>query len=184
MKKQKEFTLTTVTDVKIFILFLLDHVGYPLDYTTLSDIMAENVGNLSLEYDQSIRELADGGYVYSDEVDGERYYMISETGRLIATDLYDELDQEFREKSIRCAARHISLSKSGAKVGATIKKTENNRYAVNLRAADATGEIMDVTLIFSSLKDAQVIRENYLNKPDAVYRGVLFSATGKLEYLS
>ena len=32
--------------------------------------------------------------------------------------------------------------------------------------------------------EAEQIKTNYEQKPDGVYRGVLFSATGRIEYLS
>ena len=40
--KKKEFELTTTTDMKVFMLFLLDNIGYPLEHSTLMDIVQEN----------------------------------------------------------------------------------------------------------------------------------------------
>jgi hypothetical protein len=36
----------------------------------------------------------------------------------------------------------------------------------------------------NSKSEAETIKRNYEAKPDGVYRGVLFSVTGKLEYIS
>ena len=92
MKKGKNFRLRTLTDIKVFLLFLLEKIAYPIDKTTLIRIIAENTYMLSFEYDVAFSELVDDGHLYSDTVDGETYYMISKSGRMIASELYDTLD--------------------------------------------------------------------------------------------
>jgi hypothetical protein len=119
-----------------------------------------------------------------DEVGDERYYMISDKGRLVAAQLYDSLDKGFRERSMRLAIKHISLSKTGAGIKAYITETESKRYRVTLEAFDRYGEVMSTSVTVNSKSEAETIKRNYEAKPDGVYRGVLFSVTGKLEYIS
>lgn len=184
MKKYKEFGLNTITDLKVFLLFLLDNIRYPIDGTTMLSIIEENTDDISLDYEQCLRELADSEHLLFDEVDGEKYYMISDKGRMVAAELYDTLDKGFRERSLRSAIKHISLSKSGASIKAYIEVTETKRYRVTLEAYDKYGEIMKTSLTVSSRAEAEQIKKNFETKPDGVYRGVLFSATGRIEYLS
>ena len=181
---KKEFQLNTTTDMKVFLLFLLDNIGYPLEHATLIEIVQENTEEITLDYDECLRQLVASEHVLYDEVGDERYYMISDKGRLVAAELYDSLDKGFRERSMRLAIKHISLSKSGAGIKAYITETENKRYRVTLEAFDRYGEIMSTSVTVNSLSEAQLIKKNYEAKPDGVYRGVLFSVTGKLEYIS
>ena len=184
MKKNKSFGLHTVTDLKVFLLFLLDNIRYPIDRTTVMTIIEENTEEISLDYEQSLAELCDSGHLLYDEIEGEKYFMISDKGREVASQLYDSLDSGFREKSLRSAIKHVSLSKSGASIKAYIEKTESNRFRVTLEAYDAYGDLMKTSLSVNSLAEAEQIKNNFENKPDGVYRGVLFSATGRIEYLS
>ena len=184
MKKHNELGLDTITDIKVFLLFLLDNIRYPIDRTTVMEIIMENTDSLSLDYDQCLVELVDSGHLYFDEVDGERYYMISDEGRMVASELYDSLDKDLRERSLRSAIKHISLSESGASIKSYIEETENKRYRVTLIAYDSQGEIMQTALTVSSRAEAEQIKKNFDSKPDGVYRGVLFSATGRIEYLA
>ena len=184
MRKQKDFSLNTITDLKIFLLFLLDNIRYPIDRTTVMSIVEENTDDISLDYDQCLGELTDSGHLLFDEIDGEKYYMISDKGRSVAADLYDDLDKGFREKSLRSAIKHVSLSKSGASIKAYIEETEAKRYRVTLEAYDKYGDVMKTSLTVNSKAEAEQIKNNYEQKPDGVYRGVLFSATGRIEYLS
>ena len=184
MRKKKKFALRTVTDIKVFLLFLIDNIGYPIEHSDIIDIVSENTDEILLDYDECLRELSDDGHLLFDEYNGEKYYMISDTGRMIASELYDSLDKEFRERSLRSAIKHISLSKSGAGIKAYITETEAKRFRVTLEAYDRYGEIMSTSVTVNSLSEAELIKKNYEAKPDGVYRGVLFSVTGKLEYIS
>lgn len=184
MKKYKEFGLNTITDLKVFLLFLLDNIRYPIDGTTMLSIIEENTDDISLDYEQCLAELADSEHLLFDEVDGEKYYMISDKGRMVASELYDTLDKGFRERSLRSAIKHISLSKSGASIKAYIVETDSKRYRVTLEASDSFGEMMQTSLTVNSRAEAEQIKKNFENKPDGVYRGVLFAATGRIEYLS
>jgi len=184
LKKQKDFRLNSVTDLKVFLLFLLDNIRYPIDGATILDIVQENTGDISLDYHQSLSELVMSEHLHFDEIDGVQYYMISDKGRRVAAELYDNLDEGFREKSLRSAIRHISLSKSGATVRAFIEETEDKRFRVTMQAADRSGEIMSASLTVPSRSEAEEIRRNFEAKPDGVYRGLLFSVTGRIEFLS
>ena len=107
MRKNKEFTLNTLTDIKVFLLFLLDNISYPIDHTTILEIVEENTDDISLDYDSCLAELSASEHLLFDEVEGERYYMISDKGRLVAAELYDSLDmcryrvKKWRAKCIR-----------------------------------------------------------------------------------
>ena len=52
MKKQSKFKLQTITDIKIFLLFLLDNIRYPIDYTTLTKIISDNVDEVTFDYER------------------------------------------------------------------------------------------------------------------------------------
>lgn len=184
MKKRNRFGLDTPTDIKIFLLFLLDRIGNPIDHSSLINIVSENTREITLDYDQCLDELARAGHVYYDTDGIERYYMISDSGHEIAAELYDTLDEGFRERSARIAAKHISLSARNAGVSSYITEAPGQRYTVTLKASDRYGEILNTTLTVASRAEAEAIKNNYDQHYDAVYRGILFAATGRMEFLS
>ena len=184
MRRKKKFSLKTTTDIKVFILFLLNNVGYPVDYTAVIGMVSENTEQLIMDYDECLRELVDDGHLLYDEYNGEKFYMISDSGRMIAGQLYDTLDGEFRERSLRYAAKYTSLSKSGTSIKASITEAAGNRFKVTVEASDSVGELLRASITVTSRHEAEKIKSNFESKPDAVYRGILFSATGRLEFLS
>ena len=182
--KKKKFELRTPTDIKVFLLFLLEYIRYPIDRTTLMEIVSENTDELIMDYDSCLAELSDAGHLWFDELDGETYYMISDSGRMIATELFDSLDAEFRERSLKSAIKHLSLSKRGSKLRSSIEELANGRYKVKMNLTDQSGEVIDLALTVSSLSEAEKIRENFKTRPESVYRGVFFSATGRIDYIT
>ena len=78
MKKKNEFTLKTLTDIKVYMLYLLDHIAYPVDHSTFIEIVSDATSEILLDYDDALRQLVDSKHIIFDEIDGERYYMITE----------------------------------------------------------------------------------------------------------
>lgn len=184
MKKSNEFKLKSLTDIKVYVLFILDHIAYPVDHSTLIEIISESTGEISLEYDNALQGLADSKHINFDEVDGEKYYMISELGKMVSAELYDTIDKNLLEKSMRVAGKYISFAESGIKVSSSVKQREDRRFVVNLVASDAEGEIMNMSLSVKSRMEAERIAANYEARPEKIYRGFLVSATGLMEYFS
>ncbi|MBR2343353.1 MAG: DUF4364 family protein [Clostridia bacterium] len=184
MKKQNEFRLNTTTDIKVFLLFILDSLGYALEHRAIIEIAEENTGEITFDYDECLRQLVASDHLLYEDFGDERYYMISDKGHIVATELYDTLDKSFRERSLRFAARHVSLDKRGARTSSSVSVAEGGRYRVTLRISDHFGELMSTAVTVNSREEAEQIKRAFDSKPDGVYRGVLFSVTGKLEFIS
>ncbi len=173
-----------MTDIKVFILFLLDNIGYPIDHNAVIGMVSENTEEIIFDYDECLRDLVDRGHLLFDEFEGERYYMISDSGRMIASELYDTLDKDFRDKSLKYSAKYTSLSKNGSTIKATVTECEGGRYKVTVEAKDSTGELLCASVTVKSREVAETMKKNYEGKPDSVYRGIMFALTGRLEFLS
>ena len=182
--KKKKFTLRTKTDIKVFLLFLLEYISYPVDRTTLINIVSDNTEEITIDYDECLAELSDTGHVWFDSVDGESYYMISDTGRMVANELFDSLDKEFREKSLKIAIKYLSLARRGATSRAFITELPSGRFKVTLQITDDVGDLLDTSIVVSARSEAEKIKNNFEVRPDSVYRAILLSATGRIEYIS
>ena len=184
MKKYKDTGIKTPTDLKVCVLFLLDNIRRPMTAETVIEVLSQILDDISLDFEHTIRELEDTEHLCFDEVDGVKYYTVTDKGRFVASELYDTLDEKFRENSLRLAIRYISLSDSGARINTYIEETPSRRFRVTMEAHDAFGELMSTSLTVTSRSEAEQIKKNFETKPDGVYRGVLFSATGRMEYIS
>ena len=179
----QSFNPSSLTDVKIFILFLLDSIRGPIDYTALSAIIAENAYENTFDYIEAIKELTDSGYLLFDEFDKEQYYMISDSGRAVSHELYDLLPLGVREEVTASVARYVRITNDGIKISCEIDG-DGGHCTLKVRASDSDGEFISVRLKVPSRQEAQRMKENFENNPSGIYRGFLFSLTGRLEFLS
>lgn len=184
MKKKKPQILRTMTDIKVFLLYILDRVSYPMDDITMSYIIVENAPTFSLEYNEALLDLVESGHVHAESIEGKTYYIIEDLGRMVARELYDTLDPGLRERSEECAAKYISISERGGKVTGRITQEENGRFLAELEVTDAEGLLFSVRVARSSREEAERVKENFEQRPNVVWRSLLFAATGKLDYLS
>ena len=171
------------TDIKIFILFLLNEIDYPLDYFALCEVISENHYVGSFDFAECFAELCRQDHIVEKELDGVKYYRISETGKLVATELQDNLSESIREKSRQSAARVVSLYMRGAKLQSSIETRKDGQYTVHCAITEDAGTLLAVDLSVSSAAQAEKIRRYFESKPEAIFRGMLAVMTGEVDYL-
>lgn len=183
MKKKEAAKLKTILDIKIFLLFILDNIKYPIEHGTIMRIVAENVENPTFDYEEALFGLIADELICTDEFEGRQYYVITKKGKPYAAELYDTLDPSFRERSLRSAIKYSSLSDRGLAVDSNIEELPSRRFKVTVRILDAEEELMSTSFVVISRQEAEKIRDNFLAKPEGMYRGFMFAATGRMEYL-
>ena len=190
-------------EIKIFILYLLDKIGYPLDYPSIGSIMMQDGIVNFFDFAQCFFSLVDAGHIreiISDKrasklleitPDSEEeagldddpvLYEVSETGRHVAETLSGNLMVSVREKSYRSALRHLNFAKRGAYVDQTYKP-DGDGYLVTCSIKDKDGVLMDLTVRADSEYQLKCMLENYADKPEVVFRGVVALLTGDVNYL-
>ena len=88
MKKKKTQVLRTMTDIKVFLLYVLDRVSFPMDEITMSYIIVDNAPTFSMQYDEALSMLVESGHIHAEQIDGKTYYIINDLGRMVARELY------------------------------------------------------------------------------------------------
>ena len=183
MRKRKDLKIQNKTDIKIFILFLLFELNYPLDEAQLYEIVLENGYVGSFEFSECFSELKEQGHILEKEGKDGVEYLISETGKLVAAELQGEILDSIREKSIKNAKVLLSLYRRGAVASATVKERPDHRRDVCCKITDADGTLLEVTIAASDKLTAERIKNNFEAKPEEVYRGMLSVLTGEVDYL-
>ena len=204
--------LKVENEIKIYILYLLDKIGYPLDYPSIGSIMMQDGIVNFFDFAQCFFSLVDAGHIreiivdgdkeselsdsgesdasrYGAEEDDDEYessstvlYEVTDTGRQVARALSDNLMVSVREKSYRSALRHLSFAKKGAWVDQTYKP-DGDGYLVTCSIKDKTGTIMDLTVRADSEYQLRKMMNNYSEHPEVVFRGVVALLSGDVNYL-
>lgn len=198
-------TFHSPQQVKVFILYLLEKVGYPLDYNDIATIIIRDGYVDYFDFVTYFHELLEDGHIKkvsvpnldakntdeldnddldSDEDKSKDLYEVTDTGRMIAKGLADDLLlAAVREKSYISAMRHLSLEKRGAVVDHNIEMVGDGSYIFHCSIKDCDGMAFDLSLRADSYLQASRMRMNFEDKPDVVYRGIVALVTGNVNYL-
>ncbi len=178
-----DFAIHDRTDIKIFVLFLLNEINYPLEYTALCEVIAENEYVGAFDFAECFAELCELSHIERIEKDGKSLYRITETGRMVASELQGNLLESIRENSRRSAARVLSLYMRGATVSSEIRRRPDGMYSVRCAITEKEGPLLSVEMAASTQLEAEKIKTYFESKPENIFRGVLSVMTGEVDYL-
>ncbi len=174
-------------DIKIFILYLLRHIGYPLDFVSINDIVVQDGYVGYFDFAECFAELLETGNIVelpADEAEGQdELYEITPQGIHVADNLDSRLLSSIREKSLKSAIRLLSFRERGAKVRFEFQPMAGGRFTVNCIIQEKDEELMNVEMILESSNQLERIRHNFYDKPEVVYRGIMAVLTGEVNYL-
>lgn len=168
-------------DIKVFILFLLDELRYPLSETVIAEMVYEHGYVGRFDFAECFSELTERGHI--NVIDGEeKQYLISPLGHSVASELQGTLHEYIREKSRISALKMLSLHRRGAKTHVTVTEEGGGKYMVRCQIFDRDGILMDTTLAVSTKNEAERIKKHFYEQPEEVCRGVLSVLTGQIAY--
>ena len=183
MSKEINSVIRDKTDIKIFVLFLLDNINYPLEFTAINDLIIENGYIGAFDFAECFSELSEQGHIIEEDVDGVRYYMISESGKMLARELQSTIVESVKNAGIKSALKLLSLQKSGAEITVKHEERADKKYMLTCAITDTNGELFSLKLRISSLSQVMTIRKRFEDAPEKIYRSVMSALTGEIDYL-
>ncbi len=176
--------LSDKTDVKVVILYILDEINHPITYTALVDSILD-VGCVGgFDFAECFSELTELGHILSDTVGGETYYMIAESGSLVARELRGNLPAAVVDRASVAAARHLTLAKMGVVLHASVSPTDEGDFCVDFCIRDGDKrERLALSIRVATRDRAERIKSYCENaRAEDVYRGILTVITGDFNY--
>ena len=183
MKIGKGGGLKNATDVKIFILFLLNNIRYPITLDEIIELVTADGLVENFDFTACFSELLEHGHVTRGVENGRELYMITPKGMETSANLEDSLLTSLRKRSLHSATRYLSLRRRAATVTAEVAPQPDGRYTVSCRAVAEEVELASFSLTIASAEVAEQIRKTFLDRPEQVIRGMTAAATGELGYL-
>lgn len=171
------------TDIKVFILFLLDNIDYPLDYDTIHDIVAESGYVGDFDFAECFSKLLELGHILEDQENGVSYYLISPTGKIVSAELQSKLMLSIREKSLKIAMRFLSFQRRGATPSSRVEQREDGKYTLHCEITDPVGKLLCMDLCMASRLQAEDMKKKFDKDPEDVYRRLLSVMTWDADYL-
>lgn len=176
--------LTDKDEIKIFILYLMNTIKYPLDYDTLHDVCVCEDYITSFDFIEGFDELlALGNIEKKADAEGKEKISLTEKGVYIAENLNGKLLLSVKEKSLKSALRLISFEKRGTKCSKEAIELPHGKYEFTCSLEEKGSELMKLTLQVDNKKQLEQIMYNFDYQPEYIYRGILALIAGEASYL-
>jgi len=176
--------LTKPNDIKIFILYLMDKIGYPLEYNAIAEIIVEDDIVNYFDFAQNFSELEDAGHIEMiTEIENgkqEQKYQVTKTGRTVAEGLNSVLARAIKDRGYRSALRHFSLSKRGAVLDQAVR-LDGEGVLFHGSIKDKKGLQLDLSLRVENENQLRLMKKVFADRPEVVLRGIIAVMTGDLE---
>ena len=180
--------LTNKNDIKIFILYLLQNIHYPLDFATINDIVVQNEYVNYFDFAECFAEILDMGHITEEIEDGKggekiTLYRISELGSAVVGQLQGNLLRSIRETSLKSAMKLLSFKKRGAEVFCKTYEREDGKVAIECVITEMDKEILHLNLVDDSSARIEKMKANFEDHPDVIYKGIMALLAGEVDYL-
>lgn len=170
-------------DIKIFILYLLNQINQPMEFSDINDIVVQDGLVGSIEFAECFAELLDLGNVLEIVEAGKAYYLISDQGIHVAENLESELLGFIKNKSLKSALRLISFKNGGNHIETSCKARPDGKFDFSCRILQKNDKILEINLVVENEKQLELMRYNFNDRPEVVYRGVMALLTGEIDFL-
>ena len=177
-------TVGSMKNVKIFVLYLMENVGKPLDFVTLNDIVMQTDYIMYLDFAEAFNKMLDDDLIAeAGEVDGDTVYEITERGRNVAEMLHSDILSSILDKSLAAALRYLDFKKRGIEGRCRTARREDGRYDFYCELVERGEVIYSTTLVVDSADRANRMKENFRDRPEVIYRGVHAMLGGNMNFL-
>lgn len=172
------------TEIKIFILYLLMNAEAPVDFVTLHDMVVQDDVVGQFDFMDSFFELAETEAVEKSEQDGKEFFSVTPKGREAASMLESDLSKAVRERALRSAKRYLQFRLRGAKAQSRVVPLENGKYRLDCECSDRDGVYMTTSVVLDTKRQAELMKYNFDDKAELVYRGLMSLLSGDVNYLA
>ena len=174
-------------NVKIYILYLMENINYPIDYVTINDIVMQEDYVMYLDFAEAFNYLLDNDLIEKvkegDTDESEEKYRVTDKGALVAAELKSDIISSILDRSLAAALRYLDFKKRGVKVKFDIEKQEGEMYKITTSFEENGICMFSQMIMVDSLERAKRMKDNFYERPEALYRGVLALLSGNVNYI-
>lgn len=171
-------------NVKIYILYLMENINYPIDYVTINDIVMQEDYVMYLDFAESFIEMCDADLIkIVGEENGTPLYAVTPKGSLIARELHSDVLSSILDRALASALRYLDFKKRHIVPHNSITKRKDGKYDFACWLIENESEIFRTVITVDTEERAERMRDNFLSRGDEIYRGVLAMFAGNVNYI-
>ena len=174
-----------LNNVKIFVLYLMKNINYPMDFSTVNDIVMQNDYIMYLDFEEAFHQMLGQELICENGKDehGNALYEVTRKGAMVAEELKSDILPSILDQSLSCALRYLDFRARGVTVETDSQRRADNSFDVTLTLKEKGKLLFSTTVNVDSAIRSQQIRESFRDRPDVIYRATLALLAGKVNYL-
>ncbi len=173
--------LRTTYEINILVCYLLKTVDAQFSKAQLSEVLQRDGLVNYFELANSLNELVRLGQVtVSKNEVGEDCYGVTDLGAQACAAIERTVSVSVRDKAVKAALRLMKKTERERKNKAEISKVDDG-YIVSMRILDYGSDLMELKLFLPDANQASLVKRQFLNDPQLLYRGVLSLLVRDLE---
>ena len=161
----------------------MENINYPLDFVSINDIVMQTDYVMYLDFAESFNELLDSNLIEYAEVNGEKYYYVTDRGRFVARELHSDILSTILDKSLEAAFRYLDFKKRGIEARCASSRRSDGRLDRTCTLYEKQEKIFEVSMVVDTENRVERMKQLYMERPDVIYRGNTALLTGKMGYL-
>lgn len=170
-------------DVKVFILYLMNKVDAPLEYTTVNDIVLQDEFVNYFDFALCFSELLDAGQVEEAGSIGDiKLYRVSKSGKESLASYESSLLSVIRDHASKSVRRFMAYKREGRRTVSEITPCGEG-YMLKCEIYDREKKLFSTEIYISELADAEEIRDNFKDRDDIILKSVQALISGKVNYI-
>ena len=172
------------TQAKIFILYILGNIGEAVEFTTLNDMVLQDGLITYFDFASAFSDLLDKGQVTTNgmSAENEPLFTITEEGKTVLESYQHDMSPAVRDRAVRHAMRVLAFKRDGVRQQSTIEQTDGG-YTLTCTISDRQKELFRTSVFLSDRDYAEQLRDNFDDRSDIIYRGVLSLLSGDVNFI-
>lgn len=173
MTETLQAPLREMSDIKIFILFLMDGVGRPLNFIEINDIVIQNGVVRPFDFCVAFPDLLETGHITMEETTAGEFYSVTDIGREAAHSLGGKILHTTMDKALQNAILLLNLRKTDSGYRYSIEALPNGKFLFHLRFTENGTDTITLSVITQSEKDAENMEIELEQHPELFRRSLL-----------
>ena len=174
--------LRSTSDIKLLICYMLSSIQHPLSKDEIVSVLQENGLANYFEISDAFADLLNNGNIRADQIDSSKY-VITDAGKMIATQLTTALPISVREKAVAATLGLLAKVKREKENTVSITKAKNE-YMVNCNiSGDENVNLFSFSLSVPDSMQAELVKQNFQNDPNLIYSCMLALLTKNFDLI-
>ena len=176
--------LINKTEIKLYILYVMKHIGYPIAYDKLNDTVTADGAVNYFGFAECFSELLETSNISVKETEeGKEGFVITEQGINVVDTLIDSLPSIVRRTALAAATRLTSFEKRGAAIERHVTDLPDGKFLFTFRVTEYNKETFSLSVTLETREQLNLIKYNLEKDPDGVYKCIMALLSGQANYL-